>query len=104
MKILFIILCIFFIIFGLVDFIRFITLKLFYVKNKQKFEKIDIINVETANEAEFLLQNAATKIAWQDVPSDTKFVLLYSANDSETKKIINIATGNYGFIDLIRKD
>jgi hypothetical protein len=85
----FIVLLIFFAIFGVADILNFFARKLFCSKKKE------ILNTD---EAEFTIRSIATPQIWSNSRPISYLVCNYSLNSNETKKIIEIASREFDFI------
>lgn len=97
------IVCVFLLILGLVEVIRFIIIKLMVVK-KDRDELVVLPIYGHNEEAELLLRSVATKIRWNDLDCEKLIVCLDCGMDEETKHICNIVSSEYDFMRVYNMD
>ena len=90
MNLYFILFCSFFMIIGLVDFIKFIIYNLFKISKK---------NITNSNDAEFVIRNLVNDVLWNKNCSKMIYV---DNNDKETDKIIKLSKNDFDFIKFLR--
>ncbi len=91
------IVCVFLLIIGLVEVIRYAILKIMTVKDDSN--ELLVLPIYGHNEeAEFLLRSAATKLRWNDLNNEKLIVCLDCGMDEETKHICNTISLEYDFM------
>lgn len=91
------IVCVFLLIIGLVEVIRYAILRIMTVKTDNN--ELVVLPIYGHNEeAEFQLRSAATKLRWNDLNNEKLIVCLDCGMDEETKHICDTVSSEYDFI------
>ena len=93
------IICVLFIIIGLVEVIRSIVL--FVLRPKGEDTAMTIVPICGHNEeAEYLLRSAAARVKWADNGRERRVICLDCGMDLETRMICEKLVHSYGFMEL----
>lgn len=103
LRLIYDIVCVFLLILGLVEVIKFIVMKLMVVK-KYKDELIVLPIYGHNEEAELLLRSVATKVKWDNISGERLVICLDCGMDEETKHICDTVSSEYNFMRVYNMD
>ena len=99
-NVVYVLICAFFIIFGIVDLIRFFIFSGLKTL-KDQFSIFIIIPVKGHQEnMEYLIRNAVAQLKWTSHSCESKVICLDLGMDDETKKICEIFCSDYSCLEL----